>query len=77
MTAAQLVDILVARLVRDHGGTRHRWRKLVGPVRLYSLKTHPHCNWAINPLGSQTEIAAIERLIDDLRMDSPVLAADR
>lgn len=77
MTQAQLIDILVARLVRDHGGTKQHWRKLVGPVQLYSSRTHVHCNWAINPTGSTTEIAVIERLIDDLRMAHPIVTADR
>ncbi|HWJ71507.1 MAG TPA: hypothetical protein VNS79_15795 [Sphingobium sp.] len=76
MTQSQLSDILVARLARDHGGTRHRWRRLVGPVRLYSLKTHAHCNWAMNPTGSLSEIATIEQLLDDLRMSYPILTAD-
>jgi len=76
MTQSQLSDLLIAKLVREHGGTRHRWRRLAGPVRLYSLRTHGHCNWAITPTGSVSEIAAIEQLLDDLRMDHPILDAD-
>jgi hypothetical protein len=77
MTSAQLIDLLIARLVRDHGGTKQHWRKLVGPVQLYSEQTHPHCNWQINPTGTRTEIAKIEKLIDGLRMDHPIIARER
>lgn len=77
MTQGQLIDLLIARLVRDHGGTKHRWRKLVGPVQLYSVRTHPHCNWMISPTGSSLEIAAIEQLLDELRMRHPLLLADQ
>jgi hypothetical protein len=76
MTQAQLTDRLIARLLREHGGTRHRWRRLVGPVRIYSLATHAHCNWAINPTGSSLEIGMIEQLVDDLRMNHPIVVAD-
>lgn len=76
MTQGQLIDLLLARLLRTHGGTRHRWRRLVGPVRTYSLDTHPHCNWAINPTGSSSEIGAIEQLLDDLRMSYPIVSAN-
>ena len=77
MTADQLIDVLVARLIRDKGGTKHQWRKRVGPVQLYSLATHPHCNWAVNPVGTRTETEAIERLIDDLRISHPIIATER
>jgi hypothetical protein len=76
MTPSQLVDRLIALLVREHGGTKHRWRKLIGPVQLYSLATHAHCNWSITPTGSHGEIARIEQLIDDLRMRHPILEGE-
>ncbi|MBT2186846.1 hypothetical protein [Sphingobium nicotianae] len=77
MMQAQLTDVLVARLLREHGGTKHGWRKLIGPVQIYSLKTHAHCNWAIHPTGTSSEIAMIEHLVDDLRMSHPIVTADR
>jgi hypothetical protein len=75
MTADRLTDLLVARLVRDHGRSKHHWRKAIGPVRIYSRATHSHCNWAITPTGSAQEIALIETLMDDLRMRHPLLTA--
>jgi len=45
---------------------------LVGPVKTYSLNTHPHCNWAIHPTGSSADIGAIEQLLDDLHMSRPI-----
>lgn len=77
MTPAQLTDLLVARLVRDQGGTGQHWRRLVGRIQLYDLETHAHCNWAINPSGSNSEIAIIERLLDDVRISHPILSEDR
>ena len=75
MTADKLTDLLVARLVRDHGRSKHHWRKAIGPIRLYSQATHPHCNWAMTPTGSFQDVAVIESLLDDLRMRHPVLSA--
>lgn len=73
MTPSQLTDLLVARLVRDQAGTAQRWRRLVGRVQLYDLNTHAHCNWAISPTGSNSEIAIIERLLDDIRISHPIV----
>jgi len=73
MTSDKITDLLVARLVRDHGRSKHHWRKVIGCVRLYSRDTHPHCNWSITPTGSAQEISVIETLMDDLRMRHPYL----
>ncbi|WP_313807192.1 hypothetical protein [Sphingobium sp.] len=75
MTTDKLIDLIVARLVRDHGRSKHHWRKVVGPIRLYARETHPHCNWTANPNGTFQEIAAIESMLDDLRMCYPLLSS--
>lgn len=75
MTADKLTDLLVARLLRDHGKSKHHWRKAIGPLRLYSPATHPHCNWNATPTGSVQDITLIESLLDDLRMAHPLLTA--
>jgi len=75
MTTDKLVDMIIARLVRDHGCSKHHWRRLVGPIRLYSRTTHPHCNWSAAPTGTFQEIAAIEALLDDWRMRYPLLSS--
>lgn len=75
MTADKLIDLLVARLLRDHGKSKHHWRKVIGPLRLYSRDTHPHCNWNATPTGSFQDVALIETLLDDLRMAHPLLTA--
>jgi len=75
MTAEKLTDLLVARLVRDHGKSKHHWRKVVSKLRLYSPATHPHCNWNATPIGSIQDVALIESLLDDLRMAHPLLSA--
>ncbi len=75
MTSDKIIDLLVARLVRDHGRSKHHWRKVLGSVRLYSRDTHPHCNWTITPTGTGREISVIEGLMDDLRMKHPLLSS--
>lgn len=74
MTASELQDLLLATLVRSCGGTQRRWRMALGPIRVRDPATHPHCNWSVNPSGSAGEIAAIERLLDDLRLTHPIVS---
>jgi hypothetical protein len=75
MTSSELQHLLVNALVRKAGGTQRRWRMALGPVRLHDRATHPHCNWSVAPSGSHQEIAEIERLLDDIRLRFPVVAA--
>ncbi len=75
MTRDRLTDLLVASLVRDHGRSKHHWRGRIGAIRLYDRATHPHCNWDAAPTGSAQEIATIENLLDQLRLDHPLLSA--
>lgn len=75
MTAHELADIFIRALIRDIGGTRRRWRAVIGEVRVYSPETHPHCNWSIEPIGGAGENAAVERLADRLRGEYPILKA--
>ncbi|MCP1472437.1 hypothetical protein J3E64_004155 [Sphingobium sp. OAS761] len=74
MTPDALIDLLVATLVRDHGRSKHHWRKVIGRVRLYDRATHPHCNWSLTPAGTQGDVALIETMLDDLRLTHPLLA---
>lgn len=73
MTADDLIDRFLARLLREQGGTRRRWRTVVGPVRVYSPATHSHCNWSIAPSGSTADIAAVEAVSDALRSEHPIV----
>jgi hypothetical protein len=75
MTPIELQDLLITALVRKAGGTRRQWRMALGPVRLHDRATHPHCNWSVAPSGSTREIAEIERLLDDIRLSHPLVAA--
>jgi hypothetical protein len=75
MTASDLLELFLTRLVREAGGTRRRWRAVVGAVRLYPVATHPHCNWAVHPSGAAGENAAVERVADDLRARHPIVDA--
>ncbi len=68
MTASDLLDEIIAALMRGHGGTRRRWRSVLGQVRVRDPATHPHCNWTIEPTGTAAEVATVERLLDDVRL---------
>ena len=73
MTTLDLTDQFLAILLREVGGTRRRWRNVIGPVKRYSAATHPHCNWSITPGGEAEENAAIERIADRLREKHPII----
>jgi len=73
MTAADLRDLFTRTLVRQVGGTARQWKLVMGEVKIYSIETHPHCNWAITPAGRAREIAEVERVADDLRLRHPII----
>ena len=74
MTKSELLDLLIGTLVRKSGGSRRQWRMALGPIRLHDRATHSHCNWSVAPSGGAGEIAAIERLLDDIRLSHPFIA---
>ena len=76
MTANQLQDLLIARLTRQMGGSARRWRIAIGPIHMHDLATHAPFNWSVRPSGEPNEVAAIERLLDTVRLDHPVLTTD-
>jgi hypothetical protein len=76
MTAGKLQDLLIARLIRAAGGSARTWRLALGPIRIRPAATHVHCNWEFSASGSVREVAAIERLLDDVRLDRPFVTAD-
>ena len=76
MTASELQDMLVATLARRSGGTQRHWRLAIGPVRMLPAALYPHCNWTVRPEGSAQDIAAIESLLDHVRLSPPIVQAD-
>lgn len=74
MTDLDLQDVLLAALVRRHGGDRRRWRAAMGRIKVHALETHAHCNWSVAPSGSAGENAAIERLLDEMRGTYPIVS---
>ena len=62
-------------LVGTSGGTQRRWRIVVGPVRPYDLVTRPRCSWPVNPAGTVSEVAEVERLLDQVRPDHVMVTA--
>lgn len=75
MYVSQLQELLVNRLVRKAGGSQRAWRVAIGPIRLYDPATHPHCNWSVAPSGGTRQVAEIERLLDSVRLDHPIVVA--
>jgi len=73
MTASDLQSLILATLVREQGSDRRRWRLVLGEVRVYSLATHPHCNWSVTPSGAFADIDAVETLVDQIRAQHPIV----
>lgn len=76
VTAGDLQDLLVKTLTRRSGGNARHWRAAVGSIVVHDVATHPHCNWSLRPSGSTAEVAAIERLLDTVRLAHPTVTAD-
>lgn len=75
MTASDLEHLLIARLVREKGGTSQTWRRALGHVIVRDAKTHAHCNWEITPGGTDMQRTAIEELLDDVRLNHSIVTA--
>jgi hypothetical protein len=73
MTAFDLEQLLVDRLVRERGGTTQTWRRALGKVIVRDVNTHAHCNWDFKLGGTSTQSAIIERLLDDVRLEHPII----
>ena len=76
MTASELQDLLISSLIKRVGGTRRRWRIVIGPVKVYDRATHPHCNWSVSPSGDSPEISAVEDLLDEFRTRYSIVSPD-
>ena len=74
MAPSDLRDLFLVTLTRRFGGTRRRWRMVIGEVRIYPRATHPHCNWSVVPSGSAAENEAVESVADDLRSAHPLVS---
>lgn len=75
MTASDLEQLLVARLVREKGGTSQTWQRALGKVIVRDAETHAHCNWDVRLSGTDAQRAAIEKLLDDIRLEHSIVAA--
>jgi hypothetical protein len=75
MHTSQLQDLIVSTLVKQAGGTQRRWRIALGPIKLRDPLSYVHCNWEVTPSGTPRENAAIERLLDTIRLEHPTASA--
>ncbi len=75
MISSDLEQLLIARLVREKGGTAQMWQRALGKVILRDTTTHTHCNWDVRPSGTDAQRAAIEGLLDDVRLEHSIVEA--
>lgn len=75
MTASDLEQLLIACLVRERGGTSQTWQRALGKVIVRDAETHAHCNWDVRPSGTDEQRAAIEQLLDNVRLEHSIVAA--
>ncbi|KQS03633.1 hypothetical protein ASG11_04700 [Sphingomonas sp. Leaf357] len=68
MTGDDILDLMIAALIRKAGGSARHWRLAIGPVRVHHPATHLHCNWSVSPSGNPRDVAAIEHLLDEFRL---------
>lgn len=73
MNASDLEQLLIARLIREKGGTSQSWQRALGKVIVHDAETHAHCNWDVRPSGTDAQRAAIERLLDDMRLEHSII----
>lgn len=75
MTASDLEQLLIALLIRESGGTSQTWRRALGKIIVRDAKTYTHCNWDVRPSGTDRQRSAIERLLDDVRLEHSIVVA--
>lgn len=76
MRSSEVLALILSQLIKSIGGTRQRWRRLVGDIRVYSPTTHPHCNWDVDASGSAGEVEAVNRVVDQVRLAHPHVKRD-
>ena len=75
MTGTDLEQLLIARLIRERGGTSQTWQQALGKVFVRDAATHAHCNWDVSLSGTDAQRATIERLLDDVRLEHSIVTA--
>ena len=69
-----LGDTQLRKNVRHATGViTNKRRIVVGEIRVYSISTHPHCNWRADPSGTVREVEVAERAIDLLSAQHPIV----
>lgn len=76
MLTSQLQDLIVSTLTEQAGSTQRRWRIALAPIKLRDPPSYSHCNWDVTLSGTPRENAAIERLLDTVRLEHPSVSPD-
>ena len=73
LTAAQIQALLVAMLTGAVGGEVDEGRECIGDVVVLPLAKNPRCNWTVVSIGAPEQLAAIEKAVDLVRGEHPLV----
>lgn len=77
MTAEELRDFIVRRLVKENAGGTVTWRRVMGELKVYARSSHAHCNWDVQPVGTAAQVEAVKTAVDQIRLVHPFVVDPR
>lgn len=69
----ELIELLATMLEGVAGGSKERWRKVLGPVEKLNIVFNPRSNWRLSPDGTPEELDVVVRAIEIVRGAHPYL----
>lgn len=69
----ELIELLVTMLEGVAGGSKDRWREVLGPVEKLNIVFNPRSNWRLNPGDTPGEIDVVSQAIAIVRDVHPYL----
>lgn len=70
----ELIELLVTMLEGVAGGSKERWRKVLGPVEKLNVVFNPRSDWRLPPQGAPEELDVAHRAIEIVRGVHPYLS---
>jgi hypothetical protein len=70
----ELIELLVIMLEGVAGGSKDRWREVLGPVEKLNIVFNPRSDWRLDPKGTEGELEITSRAIDIARHAHPYLS---
>ncbi|MDB5575593.1 MAG: hypothetical protein JWR80_769 [Bradyrhizobium sp.] len=74
-TPNELADILAIMLAGAAGGTKAKWRKIIGTVEKLPTWANVRSNWRVYPKASPADLATIGKAVEIARAAHPYVAA--